>query len=105
MQDYESLEEWLQNAPDHERRALMKKIKKRFIIFLLISIIPLVNFITMGLAIFCYNTWSYVKSRGRNTGSGLVRLFLMLYAYILPPIIVVTLCSKIRSLGSKVTGM
>jgi len=104
MRDEMSLEEWVQEVSDDERRALMEKTKKRFIVFLLISIIPFVNFITMGCAIFCYNNWCFLKTRGRNTGNNYVRLLLMLYAMFIPPIIVVSLCSNVQKLGSLVLG-
>ena len=104
MQDELDNDEWIKILSDSERRKLMAIVKKRFFIFLLISIIPVVNFVTMGMAIFCYNEWSWLRSRGRNTGSNLLRFVLMCWAYIIPPIIVVTLCSKIESLGSKIVG-
>ena len=56
----------------------------------------------MGCAIFCYNNLSLLKSRGRSNGSNLVRLVLMIYAFFIPPIIVVQACARINALGMKV---
>ena len=105
MRDEEmTLEEWIETVSDEERRALIAKTKKRFWIFLLISLIPYVNFFTMGFAIFCYNNLNFLKTRGRSTGSNGVRFLLMLYAFILPPLIGFTLCNKIEKLGTKILG-
>ena len=104
MSDNIPLEEWIQTVSDEERRELMAKTKKRFIIFLLISLIPYVNFFTMGFAIYCYNNWNYLKTRGGNTGNDYIRGLLMLYGFILPPIIGVTLCTKNEKLSQKILG-
>ena len=99
-----TLEEWIETVSDEERRALIAKTKKRFWIFLLISLIPYVNFFTMGFAVFCYNNLNFLKTCGRSTGNNGVRALMMLYGFIIPPIIVVTLCSKIEKLGAKILG-
>ena len=72
-----TLEEWIENVSDEERRALVAKTKKRFWIFLLISLIPYVNFFTMGFAVFCYNNLNFLKTRGRSTGNNGVRALMM----------------------------
>ena len=99
-----TLEEWIETVSDEERRALMAKTRKRFWIFLLISLIPYVNFFTMGFAVFCYNNLNFLKTRGRSTGNNGVRALMMIYGFIIPPIIVVTLCNKIEKLGAKILG-
>ena len=105
-QDVSSVE-WIRELPEEECRELIAKTRKRFFIFLLISIIPIVNFVTMGCAIFCYNNWYLLKTRGRSTGyegSTFLRLFLVIYAYIVPLLMVLNLCVKNESIGSKVLG-
>ena len=72
--------------------------------WLLISLIPVVGQFTIGLAIFCYNNYSLLKSRGRTTGSNNLRLLMMLWGLIILPIIVVQACAKIEALGNKVLG-
>jgi len=105
MRDEEmTLEEWIEVVPDQERRELIAKTRKRFWIFLLISLIPYVNFITMGITIFCYNNLNFLKTRGRSTGNNGVRFLLMLYGFIIPPLIVFSLCNKIEKLGTKILG-
>lgn len=99
-----SFAEWSNGASEAELKELEKTISKRFKVFGLISLIPFVNFITMGCAIFCYNNLSYLKSRGRTTGNDLFRGILVLYAFIIPPLIVVQACTCIRPLGNKVLG-
>lgn len=99
-----SFEEWTGYASEEEIAAMKQTTKKRFTIFLLLSLIPLLNWITMGLAIFCYNNYSILKSRGRSNGSDLFRFILMLYAFFIPPILMVQLCVKIEALGHKVIG-
>lgn len=99
-----TFEEWTGGASEAELREMKKVINKRFWIYFFISLIPFVNFITMGCAIFCYNNLSMLKSRGRSNGSNLFRLILMLYAGLIPPIIVVQVCAHSSSIGSKVLG-
>lgn len=94
--------EWTGNATEEEIQQYIAIVNKRFKIFLLISLIPIVNWVTMGLAIFCYNNLSVLKSHGNSNGSGVLRFILMLYALFIPPIIVVQLCARIGSLGNKV---
>ncbi len=97
-------DEWCDGASDEDLDAMAKATSKKFWIWFLISLIPVVNFVTMGFAIFCYNNLSYIKSRGRSNGSNLLRFILMLYALYIPPIIVVNICSKNDKLGSSVLG-
>lgn len=100
-----TFEEWTGGATEAEIREMKKVITKRFWMYFFISLIPVVNFITMGCAIFCYNNLSMLKTRGRNSGSNLFRLILMLYAWLIPPIIVVQVCAHSNSLGTKVLGL
>ncbi len=97
-------DEWTGGATEEEVIAATAATKKRMNKFLLISIIPIINWITMGLAIFCYNNYSILKSRGRSNGNNLFRLILMIYAFFIPPILVVQLCARSNSLGLKVLG-
>ena len=104
MEDKITLEEWVEGLSDGERRGLMAKTFKRFWRFLLLSIIPFVGTVMMGCAVYCYNNWSFLRSRGRDSGSNMVRAFLIILGYILPPIIVVLVCSKSEKLSEKVLG-
>lgn len=96
--------EWTGGATEEEVEDMIKVVKKRYHIFLLISLIPIVNWVTMGLCIFCYNNLALLKSRGNSTGNGLWRLILMVYGFIIFPIIWVQLCAHITPLGNKVLG-
>lgn len=104
MENEVSMEEWVQELPDSERRELMAKAKKRFWMFCLIGLIPYVSFVMMGFAIYCYNTYNYLKTRGRNTGRNEIRLLLLLWGMFLLPIIIVNVCSKNEKLGDKILG-
>ena len=100
----QSFSQWAGDATEEDLAEMQRLATKKFWIWLAISIIPIVNWVTMGNAIFCYNTLSYIKSRGRSNGIGLLRLILMIYAFIIPPIIVVQLLSKSQKLGEKILG-
>ncbi len=96
--------EWSGGASEEELDEMVETVKKRYHLFLLISLIPIVNWVTMGLCIFCYNNLAILKSRGRNTGNGLWRLILLVYGLIIFPLLIIQLCAKIDSLGNKVLG-
>lgn len=100
----QSFSQWAGGATEEDLAEMQRLATKKFWIWLAISLIPIVNWVTMGNAIFCYNTLSYIKSRGRSNGIGLLRLILMIYAFIIPPIIVVQLLSKSQKLGEKILG-
>lgn len=96
--------EWTGGASEEEVAALTAQTKKRYYMWLLISLIPLIGQFTIGLAIFCYNNYAILKSRGRNDGNGLWRLLMMLWGLIIIPIIEVQACARIEALGNKVLG-
>ena len=90
-----------------EEKALQEAIilaEKNFKKWLLISIIPIVNFVTMGFAIFCYNNLCYLKSNGKSRGNGFLRFLMMLYALYIPPVIVVRICCSNEKLQKKILG-
>lgn len=97
-------EEWSGGASDEELEELKKQTKKRYHMFLLISIIPIVNWITMGMAIFCYNNYNIIKSRGYSSGNGIWRLILLIYSFIIIPLIVINICAKFPKAGNAVLG-
>lgn len=101
MSEYKGAEKGGQEATIKKAIALAEKNFKKW---LLISLIPVVNFVTMGFAIFCYNNLNYLKSNGKTTGNGFLRFLMMLYALFLPPIIVVDLCCKNENLQKSVLG-
>ncbi len=97
--------EWVGGASDEEVREMVKITKKRYFIFLLISLIPGVSIFTMGFAIFCYNNYCLLRSRGKNTGFNLWRWVMLLYGIIFIPLLVIKICAKSDKLGSKVLGI
>ena len=99
-----TFEEWTGGASDQEVREMIAQVRKSFWKWLLISLIPVVGQFTIGCAVFCYNNLSFLKSRGRSMGNNLVRLVMMLWGFLILPIIVVQACAKIESLGNKVLG-
>lgn len=99
-----SFEEWSGGASFTELQELKAKATKKLIVFLLLSLIPFVNFVTVGCAIFCYNNISYINSRGADNGNNLIRFILLLYGFFIPPIIVVQVCTHNDALGAKVLG-
>jgi uncharacterized membrane protein len=99
-----TFDEWTGGASEQEVREMTAQVKKSFWKWLLISLIPLIGQVTIGCAIFCYNNYSVLKSRGRSMGNNLVRLVMMLWGFFIIPIIVVQACAKIESLGNKVLG-
>ena len=94
-------DDWCDSASDEELDELESKARKSFWKWILISLIPFVGIITIGCAIFCYNNLSYIRSRGRNQGSDILRFILMLWGAIIFPIIVVKVLSKADKLGNK----
>ncbi|MCM1440408.1 MAG: hypothetical protein NC131_14570 [Roseburia sp.] len=100
-----TFDEWTGGASEEEVEEMVAITKKRYHKFLLISLIPIVNWVTMGLAIFCYNNYSLLKSRGNSNGSNIWRFILMLYSLIIFPLIVVNICAHSDSLGTKVLGL
>lgn len=102
MKKVQSFDEWTGGLTEEELIEVVARVKKRYRMFLLISIIPVVNWITMGCALYCYNNLCYLKSRGRYEGNNIFRFILMVYAYIIPPIIIVQLAARINSLGDRI---
>lgn len=100
-----SFSEWTGGASEEEVKTMIKKVRIRFYIFLVLGLIPVLNFIFMGLAIFCYNNLSILKSRGRSNGSDFLRGLMILYGFIIFPIIEVQILSKVNKLGSLVLGI
>lgn len=105
MAGTKEFEEWTGGASESEIVEMEKIVKKRFWIFLVLGIIPPLNFIFMGFAVFCYNNLSYIRSRGRNQGSDGLRFLMMLWGLIIIPVIEVQLCSKIEKLGTAILGI
>ena len=60
--------------------------------------------VAMGCACFANNNLRYMVSRGTKGAHPLGVWFYLLLGFILPPIIVVQLCSRIESLGNLVLG-
>ncbi len=90
---------------DADIRDLVNLIKKRFWIYLLLSLIPGVGLITAGCAVYCYNNYKWFSTMGNSTGNNIVRFILMLPGALIMPIIEVWLFSHISALGNKVLGL
>ena len=99
-----TFEEWTGGASEEEVKALTAHTKKRYFLWLLISLIPFIGQFTIGCAIFCYNNYALLKSRGEDAGNNLWRLIMMLWGLFILPIIVVQACARIEKLGNKVLG-
>ena len=99
-----TLEEWIETVSDEERRALIAKTKKRFWFFCWLALSPMLIILLWALRYSVTAVWIFLKTCGRSTGNNGVRALMMLYGFIIPPIIVVTLCSKIEKLGDKILG-
>lgn len=97
-------DDWCDGASDEELDVLESRARKSFWKWILISLIPFVGIVTIGFAVFCYNNLSYIKSRGRSQGNGLVRLILLLWGLLIIPLIVVNICAKADSFGNKILG-
>lgn len=97
-----TFEEWTGGASEEEIREWQKTISHRFWIYILLSLIPLVNVVTIGMAIFCYNNYKLLKSHGASNGSNIVRFILLLWGLIIVPIIVVQVLARSEKLGDKV---
>ena len=96
--------EWCGDATEKEIAEMKAVSRKNFMKWLLISLIPFVGFFTMGCAIFCYNTTSFISTRGHGQGSNLLRIVLLLLGGIIIPIIVVQILAHSNKLGDKVVG-
>ena len=85
-------------------KMMIDHLNKRFRMFLLLSFIPLVNLVTAGCAVYCYNNLNWWKSKGDNTGNNLVRFIIMLLGGIIPPFVEVMLFARMEGLSNKVLG-
>lgn len=96
--------QWTGGANEQELRAMTTKLRIRFWVFLALSLIPGLNVLLMGCTIFSYNNLVYLKSRGRRTGSNLLRFLMLLYGFIIVPLIMVRVFVRFDKLGSKILG-
>lgn len=97
-------EKWCDGVDDETLDELYKAAKKQYHKWLLISLIPVINWVTMGKAIFCYNNICYIKSRGRTTGNSLWRFLLLLWGLYIFPLYVVKRLANNDKRGNKVLG-
>lgn len=104
MAKNQAFAEWCGGATESEIAQMEASSRKSFWKWFLISLIPLVGFLTVGVAAFCYNTHSFIKTRGHSDGSNLVRFIFLLWGGIIIPIIEVQLLSKSDKTGYKVLG-
>lgn len=87
--------EWTGGASEQEVQEMIKKVRIRFWIYLALGLIPFLNLVFMGLAVFAYNNLSILKSRGRKNGNDLIRLCMILYGFFIFPIIEVNNFQKL----------
>ena len=103
--EYISLPQFVQTASEEELQATIARVKKRFKLFGLLSLIPGLNIFLMGCTIFCYNNLSILKSRGAKNGSNFLRFLMLLWGFIIIPLIEIQLFAHITSLGAKVIDL
>lgn len=96
--------EWCGDATESEIAQHKEAAKKSYHKWLLLSLIPFVGQFTVGIAIFCYNTYTFINTRGRSEGSNLWRFILLCWGGILMPLIEVQLLAKSDKMGNKVLG-
>ena len=97
-------DEWSDYATDEELDALEAAAKKSMWKWILLSLIPILNLFLIGCAIFAYNNYHFIKSRGEDMGNDIVRGIMMIWGLILIPLIVLKILSKSNKLGDKVLG-
>lgn len=61
--------------------------------------------ICAGCGMFCINNYRYIKSCGAKKGGGLWWIALLIFGFIIIPIVVAFLLSKVRILGELVIGV
>ena len=97
-------DEWSDYATDEELQVLQDAAKKQMWKWLLLSLIPILNFFLIGCAIFAFNNYHFIKSRGRTMGSDFLRFIMLLWGLFIIPILVMKILSKFDKLGDKVLG-
>lgn len=98
-------DEWIDYASEEDVEALEQHLKKRYYKWLLISLIPIVGFFTIGLALFTYNNYTFTRSRGHNKGSGIWRFVMIIWGLIIFSLAEVQLAVKFDKLGDKILGL
>ncbi len=101
--------EWMggegsETATEETVEALEQITRKSFWKWFLISLIPGISVFTIGFAIFCYNNLSYIKTRGRSQGSVLFRWLMLLWGFLIIPLLEVRICTKSQGFANKILG-
>lgn len=82
------------------------RLKKIFMKWFLLSFIPIVNWITTGIAYYCYVQYVYLKKRGREhniyTFYFLILNILSIYSLIIFPIISYKTCENNDKIALKI---
>ncbi len=97
-------DKWSSGVSEDIIEDLISITKKQYYKWLLLSLIPIINWFTMGKAIYCYNNINYMKSRGHSTGSILWRLVLVIWGLIIFPFILVMILSNNEKRGNIALG-
>ena len=97
-------DEWSDYATDEELEVLQDAARKKMWKWILLSLIPILNIFLIGCAIFAYNNYHFIKSRGESMGNDTVRGIMLLWGLFLIPLIVLKILSKWNKLGDKVLG-
>ena len=106
MNSTHNFEVWKGDATDEEVMKMKEAARKSFIKYLLLSFIPFVNLITLGRALFCYNTYIFIKTKGRGKGNPIIRFWLGLniLANLFIPLIGAKILENNVERGHKVLG-
>lgn len=97
-------DEWSDYATDEELAVLQKAAKKSMFKWMLLSLIPILNVFLIGCAIFAYNNYNFIKTRGRSMGNDIFRGIMLIWGLLIIPLIVLKILSKANKLGDKVLG-
>lgn len=95
-------EQALDLATQEEVDQMITIIQKKRKFYLLLALIPVVNWFFGGCFTFTNNTYKAI--RGQKTG-GLLNMIIVIWSFILPPIVIVFFLSRISKCERKVLGI
>ena len=106
MKTTRNFEIWKGDATDQEVFKMLEKAKKAFRKYFLLTFVPIISFFAIGRALFCYNTYIFIKTKGRGKGSTLVRcwLGLSIIGNFFIPLIFAKMLANNEARGRKVLG-
>jgi len=106
MKTTRNYEIWRGDASDQEVFKMLEKAKKAFKKYFLLTFIPIISIFAIGRAIYCYNNYIFIKTKGRGKGSTLVRCWLGLgvIGNLFIPLIFEKILENNETRGRKVLG-